>query len=79
MAFVPIGSKVLQSEPQRSLGTSVRDVEPLTLFIYVDAILLYSFRIWTSDKVNFNPHAPDRFTPSRARCAENCGSALTHR
>ena len=26
-----------------------------------------------------NPHAPDRFTPSRARCAENCGSALTHR
>ena len=28
---------------------------------------------------NFNPHAPDRFTPSRARCAENCGSALTHR
>ena len=26
-----------------------------------------------------NPHAPDRFTPLRARCAENCGSALTHR
>ena len=22
-----------------------------------------------------NPHAPDRFTPSSARCAENCGSA----
>ena len=28
---------------------------------------------------DFNSHAPDRFTPSRARCAENCGSALTHR
>ena len=26
-----------------------------------------------------NPHAPDRFTPSRARCTEKCGSALTHR
>ena len=26
----------------------------------------------------FNPHAPDRLTPSRARCAEKCGSALTH-
>ena len=26
-----------------------------------------------------NPQAPDRFTPSRVRCAENCGSALTHR
>ena len=26
-----------------------------------------------------NPHAPDRFKTSRARCAENCGSALTHR
>ena len=26
-----------------------------------------------------NPHTPDRFTPSHARCAENCGSALTHR
>ena len=25
-----------------------------------------------------NPHAPDRFTPSPARCAKNCGSALTH-
>ena len=28
---------------------------------------------------NLNPHAPDLFTPSRARCAENCGSALTNR
>ena len=26
-----------------------------------------------------NPHALDRFTPSRARYAEKCGSALTHR
>ena len=26
-----------------------------------------------------NPHTGDRFTPSHARCAENCGSALTHR
>ena len=25
-----------------------------------------------------NPHVPDRLTPSRARCAENCGSALSH-
>ena len=24
----------------------------------------------------FNPHALDRFTPSRARCVENWGSAL---
>ena len=24
-------------------------------------------------------HAPDRFTPSRARCVKNCGAALTHR
>ena len=28
---------------------------------------------------SLNPLAPDRFTPSRARRAENCGSALTHR
>ena len=28
---------------------------------------------------NFNPHTPDRFTPLHARCAENCGSALTNR
>ena len=28
---------------------------------------------------NFNPHTPDRFTPSHARCAEICGSVLTHR
>ena len=28
---------------------------------------------------DFNPHAPDRFTPSRARCVKNCGSALNHR
>ena len=27
--------------------------------------------------LRLNPHAPDRFTPSSARCAENCGSALT--
>ena len=26
-----------------------------------------------------NPHAPDQFTPSRARCAEIFGSALTYR
>ena len=32
----------------------------------------------TLNFTNFNPHAPDRFTPSSARCAENCGSALTH-
>ena len=25
-----------------------------------------------------NPNTPDRFTPSHAGCAENCGSALTH-
>ena len=29
--------------------------------------------------INVNPHTSDRFTPSHARCAENCGSALTHR
>ena len=28
---------------------------------------------------SINPHAPDQFTPSRARCAKNCGLALTHR
>ena len=44
MAFVPIGSKVLQSEPQRSLGTSVRDVARLTLFIYQDAIFTVYFQ-----------------------------------
>ena len=27
----------------------------------------------------FNPQTPDRFTPSHARCGENCGSELTHR
>ena len=26
-----------------------------------------------------NPHAPDRFTPSRARCAKSCGAVNTHR
>ena len=29
--------------------------------------------------LKLNPYALDRFTPSRARCAENCGSALIHR
>ena len=29
-------------------------------------------------KKHFNPHTPNRFTPSHARCTENCGSALTH-
>ena len=28
--------------------------------------------------LNFNHHTPDWFTPSHARCAENCGSALSH-
>ena len=28
---------------------------------------------------NLNLHTPDRFNPSHARHAENCGSALTHR
>ena len=27
------------------------------------------------NSIRVNPHAPGRFTPSRARCAENCGSA----
>ena len=38
--------------------------------------------VWDITNVSFkklNPHAPDRFTPSSARCAENCGSALTNR
>ena len=26
-----------------------------------------------------NPHAPDRYTPSRARCAKSCGAVYTHR
>ena len=30
-------------------------------------------------KEHLNPNAPDRFTSSRARRAENYGSALTHR
>ena len=29
--------------------------------------------------LKLNPYAPDRFAPSRARCAGNCGSALIHR
>ena len=32
-----------------------------------------------SNSGNLNPHTPDRFTPSRARCAENCGAIYTHR
>ena len=28
---------------------------------------------------DFNPHAPDRFTPSGARCAKSCGAVHTHR
>ena len=29
--------------------------------------------------LHFNPHAPDRFTPSRARCAKSCGALHTDR
>ena len=38
--------------------------------------------VWDITNVSFkklNHHAPDRFTPSSAGCAENCGSALPHR
>ena len=42
-----------------------------------------TFKISTNQISNFgqkfNPQMPDRFTPSRARCAENCGSLLTYR
>ena len=38
-----------------------------------------SGRTFWLGSVSVDPHAPDRFTPSRARCAEKCGSALTHR
>ena len=40
----------------------------------------YPIDMWSSSIVSasINPHAPDRFNPSRARCAENCGSALTY-
>ena len=31
--------------------------------------------LFTERKVIFNPHTPDRFTNSHARCTENCGSA----
>ena len=42
--------------------------------------LAHFYRIlWIKMGASFNPHAPDRFTPSRARCAEKCGSALTRR
>ena len=34
---------------------------------------------YINDKKCFNPHAPDRSTPLRARCAEKCGLELTHR
>ena len=35
-----------------------------------------NFYTWTA---RVNPHTLDQFTPSHARCAENCGSALTNR
>ena len=37
------------------------------------------FLIWNflKSEINLNPHELDRFTPSHARCAENCGSAVT--
>ena len=33
----------------------------------------------SNEELNINPHAPERFTPSRARCAENCRSTVAHR
>ena len=40
----------------------------------------FTQKIYSDHKINMlNSHAPDQFTPSRARCAENCGSALTYR
>ena len=38
---------------------------------------LHSSLLLAQDLIN--PNTPDRFTPSHARCTENCGSALTHR
>ena len=40
---------------------------------------LNSFSLVVDKPFSANSHTPDRSTPSHARCAENCGSALTHR
>ena len=43
------------------------------------AIDHYGQNLYWTDQGKINPHTPDRFTPSHAHCAKNCGSALTHR
>ena len=44
---------------------------------YMEFPIFFELQSFYVGKVN--PHTPDLFTPARARCAENCGSALTHR
>ena len=43
-------------------------------------IFFFVFTLFAlAHSLTVNPHAPDRFTPLRARCTEKCGSALIHR
>ena len=56
----------------------------MNIIIVIHLFLInFETRAWciliVSGGVRVNPHMPDRFTRSHARCAENCGSALTHR
>ena len=42
--------------------------------------LLVRTKYQTKDRLEYlNPHTPDRFTPSHARCAEKCGASLIRR
>ena len=49
------------------------------IFPGIEGLLSKSENFERKHFLKLNPHTPDRFTPSHARCAENCGSALTYR
>ena len=70
-----IGSRFLAGKAGSSIKIHGRKMERTW------TLLAQNSNGWSRNKkfiININPHVPDRFTPSRARCAENCGSALNH-
>ena len=45
----------------------------------IDVIIFLNISHLYLSHLLLNPHTLEQITPSHARCAENCGSALTHR
>ena len=60
----------------QNISQLMQQLRKQTDFLLLNKFHHNNFYTWTA---RINPHTPDRFTPSHANSAENCGSALTHR